>query len=246
MALGEEADQKAGILDRLGALGFEEAALLRLKDKIEEMAVTGRMKPAELREELFLDLESYTSVRGFRSAAQSLHAEVRGLRDEKQALDEENRNLRQAIEGLREISDQAMLNIQKREGQIIASMNKLFSEASKALDQSLSGASELQSDIQSTRQKIRKELGTVVSEAVDYGREMARMDRVVSEREELVRLFSMLGDVSSVPKGAAVKTPLVVLGKLRQWVEKNHGLINEKKLLSCIEEIVGLLTLEAT
>ena len=70
---------------------------------------------------------------------------------------------------------------------------------------------------------------------------MARMEKMVGEREELARLFVILGDVSSIPKDVAVKLPLVVLEKLREWVERN-----ERKVLLSIEEVVSLLTLEAT
>jgi chromosome segregation ATPase len=224
--------------------------LLRLKNKLEELAADGNIKPAELREDLFLDLDSYTSVLGFRNEAAKLRAEVKTLREEKEGLTEANENLRQAVKELQKVSDQARMNIKKKEAEIVDSMGKLFNEAGKALDQSVSGAksrvNELQGDIQSARQQVKNELGTVVSEAVDYGRAMARMEKVEGEREELVRLFGILGDVSSVPKDMAVKAPLVVLGKFRQWVERNHGLRNEKKLLSSVEEIVGLLTMEAT
>ncbi len=250
VALREEVDQKEGILSSLKSLGFGEGELLRLKNKLEELAADGNIKPAELREDLFLDLDSYTSVLGFRNEAAKLRAEVKTLREEKEGLTEANENLRQAVKELQKVSDQARMNIKKKEAEIVDSMGKLFNEAGKALDQSVSGAksrvNELQGDIQSARQQVKNELGTVVSEAVDYGRAMARMEKVEGEREELVRLFGILGDVSSVPKDMAVKAPLVVLGKFRQWVERNHGLRNEKKLLSSVEEIVGLLTMEAT
>ena len=249
-ALREETGEREGILSRLRSLGFNEGELLRLKDKLEELAASGNIKPDELRENLFLDLDRYASVLSFRNEAAKLRAEVRSLREEKKALTEENANLRQAIKELEKVSGKAVLNIQKEERQIIASMGKLFSEAGKALNQSVSRAeskvNELQSDIQSARQQVRNELGTVVSEAVDYGQAMGRMEKVVGEREELVRLFGILGDVSSVPKDMAIKAPLVVLGKFREWVEKNHSLRNERRVLSGIEEIVGLLTVEAT
>jgi len=172
-ALREETGEREGILSRLRSLGFNEGELLRLKDKLEELAASGNIKPDELRENLFLDLDRYASVLSFRNEAAKLRAEVRSLREEKKALTEENANLRQAIKELEKVSGKAVLNIQKEERQIIASMGKLFSEAGKALNQSVSRAeskvNELQSDIQSARQQVRNELGTVVSEAVDYG-----------------------------------------------------------------------------
>jgi DNA repair exonuclease SbcCD ATPase subunit len=243
-------NQKEGMLSGLRSLGFNEAELLRLKDKLDELAAEGNIKQAELRNNLFLDLDSYPSVLSFRDEAAELRAEVKNLREGKKALIEANENLRQAIKELQKVSDQARMNIKKKEGQIVESMGKLFDEAGKALDQSISGArlgvNRLQSDIQSARQQVSRELGTVVSEAVDYGRAMARMEKVVGEREELVKLFGILGDVSSVPKDMAVKAPLVVMRKFLDWVEKNHGLKNESKMLSSVKEIVVLLTSEAT
>ena len=250
VALREETVEREGILSRLRSLGFGEGELLRLKDKLEELAANGNIKLAELRENLFLDLDSYASVLSFRNEAAKLRAEVKNLREEKKALTEENENLRQAIKELQEISGKAVLNIKKEERQIIASMGNLFNEAGKALGQSISeaksGVNRLQSDIESSRREVRSELGRAISEAIEYGKAMARMEKVVSEREELAKLFGILGDVSSIPKEVAVKAPLVVLEKLREWVERNHGLKNERRVLSSVEEIVGLLRLEAT
>jgi len=250
VALREETGEREGILSRLRSLGFGEGELLRLKDKLEELAANGNIKPAELRENLFLDLDSYASVLSFRNEAAELRAEVKSLREEKEALTEENENLRQAIKELQEVSRKAVLNIKKKEGEIIASMGNLFNEAGEALGQSISEAKSrvngLQSDIESSRREVKSELGRAVSEAIEYGKAMARMEKVAGEREELVRLFGILGDVSSVPKDMAVKAPLVVLGKFREWVERSHGLKNERKVLSSVEEIVGLLRLEAT
>jgi hypothetical protein len=249
-ALREETGEREVILSRLRSLGFGEGELLRLKDKLEELAANGNVKPAELRENLFLDLDSYASVLSFRNEAAKLRAEVRSLRGQKKALIEENENLRQAIKKLEKVSGEAVLKIKKEERQIIASMGNLFTEAGKALGQSISdaklGVNRLQSDIESSRQEVKTELGRAISEAIEYGKAMARMEKVLGEREELVRLFGILGDVSTVPKDMAVKAPLVVLGKFREWVEKNHSLRNEKGVLSSVEEIVGLLTVEAT
>jgi DNA repair exonuclease SbcCD ATPase subunit len=250
VALREETGERESILSRLRSLGFGEGELLRLKDKLEELVSNGNVKPAELRENLFLDLDGYASVLSFRNEAAKLRAEVKSLRGQKKALTEENENLRQAIKELEKVSGEAVLNIKKEERQIIASMGNLFTEAGEALGQSISeaklGVNKLQSDIESSRQEVKTELGRAISEAIEYGKAMARMEKVVGEREELVRLFRILGDVSTVPKDMAVKAPLVVLGKFREWVEKNHGLRNERKVLSSVEEIVGLLTVEAT
>jgi chromosome segregation ATPase len=250
VALREETGEREGILSRLRSLGFGEGELLRLKDKLEELAADGNIKPDELQENLFLDLESYASVLSFRNEAAQLRAEVKSLRGNKEALTEENKDLRHALKELEKVSSEAVLNIKKEERQIIARMGNLFSEAGKALGQSISeaklGVNKLQSDIESSRQEVKTELGRAISEAIEYGKAMARMEKVIGEREELVRLFGILGDVSTVPKDMAVKAPLVVLGKFREWVEINHSLSNEKRLLSSVEEIVALLTVEAT
>ncbi len=251
VALKEEIGEREGTLNRLRLLGFSEAELLRLKDKLEELAENSAMKPEELRKNLFLDLESYTSVLNFRSESQELRQEVKSLRTEKEGLEEENKNLQKAIRELGNVSDQAILHVKKEESKIISSMDNLLSKARSALNGSVlearSSVNQFLEDIETSRQKVKSEMKRAISEAVEYGKAMGRMERVVSEREELVRLFGVFRDVSSIPADIAVVAPLVVLAKFHEWVkEKGDGLRNKERILSSVKEIIGLLNLEVT
>lgn len=249
-ALREEIGEREGALNRLRSLGFGEGELLRLKDKLEELAANGDIKPVELRGNLFLDLESYTDVLRFRNERGELSQAVKGLREQKQALEAENKNLQAAIRESRKALSEVILDIKSQGKAIVSSMDNLLGEAGSALDRSVSQArsrlNALQADIESARQDARSIVQGAAGEAIEYGKAMGRMEKVVSEREELAKLFGILGDVSSIPKDVAVKAPLVVLGRFREWVEKTHGLKDESKMLPIVDEIVDLLRLEAT
>jgi ElaB/YqjD/DUF883 family membrane-anchored ribosome-binding protein len=166
-------------------------------------------------------------------------------------LEEENKNLQKAIRELGNVSDQAVLHVKNEEGKIVSSMDNLLSKARSTLNESVlaarSGVNQLLEDIESAKQEVKGEMKRATSQAVEYGKAMGRMEKVVGEREELVKLFGIFGDVSAIPKDVAVVAPLVVLGKFHAWVkEKGDGLRNREKILSSVEEIIGLLNLEAT
>jgi len=248
-ALREEIGEREGTLNSLRSLGFREAELLRLKDKLEELAANKDIKPVELRESLFLDLESYADVLSFRNERRELSQAVKGLREQKQALEAENKNLQEAIRQSRKAFSEAIQHFESRGKEIRLSMDNLFGQAGGTLDKSVSQAAsrlnEFQANIESAGQDVRSIVRGAAGEAIEYGKAMGRMEKVVGEREELAKLFGILGDVSSIPKDVAVKTPLVVLGRFREWVEKTHGLKDESKVLPAVDEMVTLLRQEA-
>jgi len=250
VALREEIGEREGILSGLRLLGFSEAELLRLKDKLEELAENSDMKPEELRKNLFLDLDSYTDVLGFRSESRRLRQEVKRLRTEKEGLEEENKNLQKAIRDLGNVSDQAVQHVKKEEGKIVSSMDNFVSKARSTLNESVlaarSGVNQLLEDIESAKQEVKGEMKRATSQAVEYGKAMGRMEKVVGEREELVKLFGILGDVSTIPKDIAVVAPLVVLARFHEWGRTTNDLKNKGRILSSVEEVVHLLRLEAT
>jgi len=250
VALREEIGEREGILSGLRLLGFSEAELLRLKDKLEELAQNSDMKPKDLRKNLFLDLDSYTDVLGFRSESRRLRQEVKRLRTEKEGLEEENKNLQKAIRDLGNVSDQAVQHVKKEEGKIVSSMDNFVSKARSTLNESVlaarSGVNQLLEDIESAKQEVKGEMKRATSQAVEYGKAMGRMEKVVGEREELVKLFGILGDVSTIPKDIAVVAPLVVLARFHEWGRTTNDLKNKGRILSSVEEVVHLLRLEAT
>ena len=249
-ALREEIGEREGTLNSLRSLGFGEGELLRLKDKLEELAANSGVKPVELRESLFLDLESYADVLSFRNEKRELTQAVKRLREQKQTLEAENKNLQEGMGESRKAFSEAVQHFKGREKEIVSSMDSLLGQAGGTLNKSVSQAAsrlnEFQANIESAGQDVRSIVRGAAGEAIEYGRAMGRMEKVVSEREELVKLFGILGDVSSIPKDLAVKAPLVFLGKFREWIEKTHGLKDESKVLSIVDALVTLLRLEAT
>ncbi len=248
-ALREEIGEREGTLNALRSLGFGEAELLRLKNKLEELAANRDIKPVELRESLFLDLESYADVLSFRNEKRELSQAVKRLREQKQTLEAENKDLQEGMRESRKAFSEAVQHIKGREKEIVSSMDILLSQAGGTLNKSVSQAAsrlnEFQANIESAGQDVRSIVRGAAGEAIEYGRAMGRMEKVVGEREELAKLFGILGDVSSIPKDLAVKAPLVFLGKFREWVEKTHGLKDESKVLSIVDALVTLLRQEA-
>jgi chromosome segregation ATPase len=248
-ALSEEIGERDGTLNSLRSLGFGEGELLRLKDKLEELAANRHIKPAELRESLFLDLENYPDVLSFRNERRELTQAVKGLREQKQTLEAENKNLQEGIGESRKAFSEAVQHIKGREKEIVSSMDSLLGQAggrlNKSVSQAASSLNEFQANIESAGQDVRSIVRGAVVEAIEYGKAMGRMEKVVSEREELVKLFGILGDVSAIPRDVAVKAPLVVLGRFHEWAEKTHGLKDESKVFLAIDEMVALLRLEA-
>jgi len=82
--------------------------LMRLKDKLEELAEYENVKPEKLRQRWFLDLHSYTNVLDFRKQKVVLGREVEGLRKETDVLERENANLLKAIKDIENISNEAL------------------------------------------------------------------------------------------------------------------------------------------
>jgi len=248
--LKKEVAGKEEILAGLQSLAFSEAELIRLRDKLRELAKVSNMKARELRENFFADLNSYVDILHFRKELSMLRPQVETLKKEKEILEQENKNLGRAIDAMVKQANQALTHIKNQERAIISSMDKLASGSQASLQASTSKTfaemDKLLESIRAAEKLVGEETKQVIAEAVEHGKAMGRMEKVLGEREEVARLFCMLGDISSVPRDIAIKAPIVVLGRFEEWIRTNRDLKYSEAILSKTQELTKLLRTEAT